>query len=386
MTAPAIDMTPKGLINQDGNYILQHGDVYKLLKYVWAGVLLPVDAQSYQERLDISTDTMVKLEGVLKDLVAAYATTKSHCVPFKDTTYPSIVSLADDVYSYAQNAGGTVDDSYYAQIFKLIRQLPSAQEADQAQIRQSINGLIDVQLANVDAIVTKVAATVKALTDFENECMSDQSTLTTRNKAVKDRLDTEVGQLAQLETSLDSNRRIIRADEAAYEKDVIIASTTVTYAWLFPIGTAIAIGIAVTYGKAAAKLESAIGELKKDITDEVTKIQDEKRLIADLNCIGANLTGFLASLSAAIQVVQELLGIWQGIGADLSNLRGMVNKNVRTANAAIAGFVDEKLVGRWNDLAASVDKYRQAAYVTPIQQSSLDEFAAQIQAQANKGA
>ncbi|KAL1662806.1 hypothetical protein GGF50DRAFT_58149 [Schizophyllum commune] len=386
MTSPAIDMTPKGLINSDGNYILQHGDVYKLLKYVWAGVLLPVTASAYQERLDISTETMVKLEGVLKDLVDAYVTTKSHCDPFKDTTYPSIVALADDVYNYAQNAGGTVDDSYYAQIFQLIRQLPSAEEADQAKIKESINGLIDMQLATVDTIVTKVAAAVKALTDFENECVGDQSLLTERNKALKDRLDTEVGQLTQLEDSLDSNRRIIRADEAAYEKDVIIAATTVTYAWLFPIGTAIAIGIAVTYGKAATSLLHAISNLKTDITDEETKIQDEKRLIADLNCIGANTASFLESLAGAIQVCQEMLGIWQGIGADLSNLRGMVNTSVRQANAAIASFVDEKLVAKWNDLAASVDKYRQAAYITPLEQSTLDEFAAQIQAQANKAA
>ena len=48
-----------------------------------------------------------------------------------------------------------------------------------------------------------------------------------------------------------------------------------------------------------------------------------------------------------------MLGIWQGIGADLSNLRGMVNTSVRQANAAIAGFVDKKLVDKWNDLAAS---------------------------------
>lgn len=74
----------------------------------------------------------------------------------------------------------------------------------------------------MDTIVTKVAAAVKALTDFEDECMSDQSLLTERNKAVKDRLDTEVGQLQQLEDSLDSNRRIIRADEAAYEKGELL--------------------------------------------------------------------------------------------------------------------------------------------------------------------
>ena len=30
-----------------------------------------------------------------------------HAIP------PIIVALADDVYNYAQNAGGTVDDPYY---------------------------------------------------------------------------------------------------------------------------------------------------------------------------------------------------------------------------------------------------------------------------------
>ncbi|KAI5892289.1 uncharacterized protein SCHCODRAFT_02625787 [Schizophyllum commune H4-8] len=380
--APQIDLSPKGLINDDGNYILQHGDVYNLLKYVWAGVLLPTDAKSYQEHLNISTDTMVKLEGVLKDLVDSYATTKSHCVPFKDTTYPSIITVADDVYNYAQNAGGTVENSYYANIFQMIRQLPTA--SDQQGTLKSINGLIDVQLKSVDTIVTKVAAVVSNLTAFQDQCMQDQSSLKERQKAVTDRLDTEVGQIQQLEDDLASNRRIIKADMDAYEKDVIIACTTVTYAWVFPIGTLIAIGIAAAYGKTAARLKSAIDGLEKDVTDEETKIQDEKRLIADLNCIGSNLSGFLDSLAAAIEVVQAMLGIWQSIAADLSSLRNMVNTNVRQANAAIASFVDEKLVAKWNDLAAAVDKYRQAAFITQIEQVSLDNLGKQVQAQVNK--
>ena len=38
---------------------------------------------------------------------------QKNCQKFKDQTYPSIVDLSSDVYNYAQDAGGTVDDSYY---------------------------------------------------------------------------------------------------------------------------------------------------------------------------------------------------------------------------------------------------------------------------------
>ena len=40
---------------------------------------------------------------------------------FKDTTYPGIVSIASEVYNYAQNAGGSSQDSYYGKISFLSR-------------------------------------------------------------------------------------------------------------------------------------------------------------------------------------------------------------------------------------------------------------------------
>ena len=69
-----IDMEPKGLINDDGNYILQHDDIANLLKYVWSGVLLPVTEDAYNQRLQLSQDTASKLSGVIKPFVAAYDT------------------------------------------------------------------------------------------------------------------------------------------------------------------------------------------------------------------------------------------------------------------------------------------------------------------------
>ena len=69
-------MTPQGLLNADGNYVLQQEDVYNLLKYVWTGVLLSVDASAYQTRLQISTDIATKLSNVIQPLVASYATVR----------------------------------------------------------------------------------------------------------------------------------------------------------------------------------------------------------------------------------------------------------------------------------------------------------------------
>lgn len=64
----------------------------------------------------------------------------------------------------------------------------------------------------------------------------------------------------------------------------------------------------------------------------------------------------------------------------------MVNTDVRKAKASIASVVDEKLVAKWNDLADATNEYRNAAYIAPIEQLSLDDLAKQIQVQVNKEA
>lgn len=73
---PAADptMTPGGFINTYGNYIIQHQDVYDLLRFVWAGVLCPTTSDAMMKRMGISN---VKFEdsviALINDLVAEYA-------------------------------------------------------------------------------------------------------------------------------------------------------------------------------------------------------------------------------------------------------------------------------------------------------------------------
>ena len=84
-SSPSFDLSPKGVLDENNHYILQHESIYALLQYIWAGVLLPVDTSAFQKRLDISSSTMKKLKDDLKGLLSRYAAVSRHahtsCLP-----------------------------------------------------------------------------------------------------------------------------------------------------------------------------------------------------------------------------------------------------------------------------------------------------------------
>ncbi|KAL1745679.1 hypothetical protein HDZ31DRAFT_62884 [Schizophyllum fasciatum] len=382
-TTQASDMTPQGLLNDDGNYILQKDDMYNLLKYVWAGVLLPKDTATYQARVQVSAATYTKISGVVTPLLATYAVVQGHCQVFKSTTYPSIVGVANDVYNYAQDAGGAPDVSYYGNIFQSIRTLSTTtSQSEQSNLKQVINSLVDTQVQNISAIQEKAKALVEDLIGFKNQTLQDQAALKERKQAVDDALSSEVGNLDDLQADLKSNKIELQDDEEELERDKIIACTTLTYAWIPFVGIIAASIVAGLYGSAAAKMADKIDALHKLLVDESGKIQDEKSLIADLTAVDTDLQSLLDAIEPAIKTLQAMSTIWQDIATQLTNLRDMVNTDVRKANAIIATIEDAKLVDKWNTLARAVDRYRQAAYISPIQQTTLDDLSQQLHKQA----
>ncbi|KAL1682933.1 hypothetical protein EV122DRAFT_249096 [Schizophyllum commune] len=385
MSSDDIDMEPKGLVNDDGNYILQHDDIANLLKYVWSGVLLPVTESAYTQRLQLSDDTAGKLSGVIKPLVAAYATTQANCQIFKDKTYPGIVDLSSDVYSYAQNAGGTVDDSYYVNIINWIKQLSkSTDKEEQEELQGAINAVIDQQVKDIQALQDRADAAVAELQKFEDQSEKDQDALTTRSNVVKDQVTAEVGSLDELNAKLKEYRDELTEDLKEYEHDKLVAETSASYCWLGLIGLIAAAAVASVYGDKAAKMAKRIDEVRQLIKDWETKVKDETRLISDLGAIGTDVGNILKLIKPAIEVIQKMIGVWTAIANDLKNLKEAVNKDFKIANEMVAKMQATKLVNNWNDLKDSVDKYRQAAFVSDVSTATLEDLSAQLHAQAAK--
>lgn len=380
-----LDMSPGAVVNSDGNYCLQQDSMYNLLKYMWAGALLPLTPTAYQTRLQISDGAMTQYAALFTQLIAVYETVSGHCNTFRTTTYPEIVDIAADVYNYAQNAGGTVQDSFYANIFQAIRSFASATtQQEQATLTQQIDELVAVQLNTINGIIAKGQSAVNDLATFLNQCMQDQTDLKAQQTAIEDAINSETGSLNALKQKLQDDRLTLTADQAAYEHDKIVACTTLTYAWIPFWGVIAATVVAGIYGHAAASMASDIDTLKADITSESGQVTDDTRVVADLTAVGTDLDSLVAAIHPAITTIQQMQGAWSAISGDLTSLQNMVKTDVSTAEAAIGVVVDQKVVEKWNDLAAAVKSYQQAAFLTQPEQLTIDQLSAQLQEQAQQ--
>ncbi|KAL1746617.1 hypothetical protein HDZ31DRAFT_33736 [Schizophyllum fasciatum] len=384
-------MSPKGLLNSNGNYILQHADAVNLLKYVWAAVLLPLSEADYRSRLQISNETAVKLSDVIKPLIDSYSTMQAHCQIFKDKTYPNIVSIASEVYDYAENAGGTANDSYYAHtaasayIFQCIKSLDSVtSQAEEQKLRQKIHALVDMQLQHIDKIRDKCQTAVDDLRTFEEDTQKDLAALTERSDTVHNKLVAENGSLADMNKKLTDYRTELKNDEALYEHDKIVACTTLTYYWIPLLGIIVAPIVAGIYGDKAVKMAARIDEVNKMITDYVGKIKDETLLVADLSAINSEVSRILKLIAPTIAVIEKMLGMWQSIAEDLKSLKEMVNTNVRDAASVVAELAEAKIVAKWNILRDAVDKYRKAAYVSDVGELAMSDLSKQLHEQGTK--
>ncbi|KAL1682859.1 hypothetical protein EV122DRAFT_273844 [Schizophyllum commune] len=364
-SVPDIDMSPKDLVNSDGNYVLQHEDIANLLKYVWSGVLLPVTVPDYQDRLQLSTDTVDKLSDVIEPLLEAYGTAQKNCLKFKDETYPGIVDLSNDVFAYAQTAGGTIDDSYYAAILNWIRELNECtDQGTQQELRQGGGN--------------RATGAVADLKTFESLTQKDQNTLSTRSSAVHDKLVAELGSLKDLDAEMEKYHKEMSADMDECEHDRVIAQTSAAYVWVFPIGTIAAATVAAIYMGKVDVLERRIREVKDLIAKDEQKKRDETRLSLDLKAIGNDLQSVQEKIQPCIKVLETMQGVWSAIAGDLNTIKELLEKDFKLANEAVAKLQATKLVNDWNELKVSVDKYRQVAYVSDVSTVTMDEYVAQL--------
>ncbi|KAL1690576.1 hypothetical protein GGG16DRAFT_55333 [Schizophyllum commune] len=357
-SVPDIDMTPKGLVNDDGNYVLQHEDIANLLKYVWSGVLLPVTVAAYQDRLQLSDDTVDKLSDVIQPLLEAYDTAQQNCLEFHDETYPNIVDLSNDAFAYAQTAGGSIDDSYYGM--------------------DGIDAIIDQQVDDIKDLQKRAQGAVAELKNFESLTQTDQNTLNTRNSAVKDKLFAELGSLEDLDEELKKYRKEMSEDMAECEHDRVIAQTSAAYVWLFPFGTIAAASVAAIYTGKADSLERRIKEVQDIIAKDEQKKKDETRLIADLTAIDTDLKSVRDQIQPCIKVLETMQGVWSAIAGDLNTIKELLDEDFKLANEAVANLQATKLVNDWNELKVSVDKYRQVAYVADVPSISMDDYVAEL--------
>jgi len=293
-----------------------------------------------------------------EDLRGAYALIREHTKAWRDVTFPRSLSVADDIVDYGMKA-----PRLYAALSdagdKIMEAPDGSADYEIAKKRfvAILNRLIDdaaKHAGNAAQVKTSVLA-------FRSQTIDDHNAV----KKIKTKYEAEYGAGSQKEKDLEKEIADLQASAAAlndeYNQAVVVAATSPTYAWVFPVGTISAIVVAGVYGDKAVKLKDAIAA----VNDKINTLTGEKKqrieMLALLKLAVDSSSGIEKLMGPASDALDKVAGTWSAIAADLTKLKDFV-ANMRGGFDLY--FVDiPQAIDDWKRLAEKADAYRANAFI-----------------------
>lgn len=296
-------------------------------------------------------------------LITAYKDIFDHVTVWNDETFPESVSLASDVVAYAKQA-----PVYYNPILPLAQKLTKNPDDQEAKDKlKAILGVLDKSAKDYQDKAEKVAAKIKT---FSDQTTADKTVLVGPDgksglyKKYNDEYGSTSAEVVALNKDIAAQQTILDAANAEYEHDVIVAATSPTYAWVFPLGTIAAAVVAGVYGKKAVDALDRAHAATKKIKELDAKRQADANLMMSLHTSQLGLSGNIAAISAALPVIQKIQGVWAAISDDLASISSLIETNIAEALPIIMDLGVEAALNAWVAVGEEAQAYRINAYVT----------------------
>ncbi len=303
-------------------------------------------------------------------LIDAYKAIFEHVTVWNDDTFPASVSLASDVFSYANQA-----EIYYKPILPLAEAL--TKNPDDEDSRQKLDAILEVLINQANDHHSRAEEVFQKIKLFADQTTQDSITLAGPDgeTGLKKRYNDEYGEASELQQNIikDTELELIKLEAATkeYEKYVKIAATTPTYAWaLPPIGIIVAGSIAGVYGDKATKALNRVKASRKIIEELNAELSMVTNLMNSINASNVILSGNIESISAALPVIKKIQGAWGAISDDLKNISSLVKINIQEALPIIMDLGVEAAISEWEAVGELADAYRMNAYITVTEEKA----------------
>ncbi|MFC4161280.1 hypothetical protein [Chitinimonas lacunae] len=347
--------------------------------YAYWGVRLPSSDAELKMSLDIKQPESYLFYGTMLE---GYSQVHKACFSFLSDLFPRVVNLGSSLKRFADDAskeGGGLFSAVIELIEKkdgfsaldLLRDLRSTATKNADEAAAVRNGLASFR--------TQLAAANSKVKNADEQVEKDSKT----NQAVLDKYnggEDAIGSIKQLSKQLQNERE-------EYKQDVIIASTTVTYAWIPLWGQLSAIIIAGIYGDKAAKMLRKIEEdearlakanAELSLAIQVRKVQDTAK--HSLDKVAAN-----TELAIAYTVTVE--NSWRGIESEIDLIAEKVSYMLkqRDGEEVLAAESVIKLYARnaeaaWTRLVPPLEDLLAEPYIKiSDQKSTLTDLAKQVE-------
>jgi hypothetical protein len=303
-------------------------------------------------------------------LVNLYASMQTQGNSFTQTLYPSIVKLASDIYSYAENVG-----QYYDGLQTLINQLnatPVPTGLALITIQNNMVAVIEQLVSNIAPFITSSSSVSTQLKTFVADLNTDLSTLGNNTPApgtgyylyYNNEYGTNSAAVKNLVTQIAAQTTALQTAQAEYNHDVIVAATSPTYAWLWPFGTIAAGIVAGIFGAKATAALNEMNNLTASIESLNNTEQADINLMNDLSSVTMQIVNLSSELNAAIGILEGIEGNWTAISDDLSNLSNNLSSDFQGTLPFLLQIDFNTAISDWANLATEANAYRTNAFIT----------------------
>lgn len=358
MSDTATSMGPKVEPAPNGRFFMAIEEWQAVQCYVEAGIRLPITKDEAIVKLGVSSEDADHFN----DLWQAYANVHDHCQDFQARVFPNTVSLASDIVDY----GRTKAPVFYKAILKLLTDLedPNVTPERAAILRRNLALALDNLTKDAQSRADKATAAMNQINGFIQQTQQDKGFLEPIQDRYHKEYEGEQGKIAQYTQEIEDDKNLIASANEEYQKDVTIACTTATYAWVFPAGTIAAAVVAGVYGKRAQDALDNIHRFQDMMASSEVRLRAAVMLKQDLELANTSLDGLVTKLNAALPVLAKAKGIWNALADDLKQVVNTIKNDIADMPSFIAELGVDEALGQWKTLADEADGYRVNAFIT----------------------
>jgi hypothetical protein len=304
--------------------------------YSYWGIFLPNTENALKLKLHIKDPLSFSF---FPSMLDAYSKLHDASNDFINNIFNKVVALGNDLKSFAEQAA-TRNPELEKDTTKSIFTV-AIECLDDSDLESALALITDMQesaAANATASgeVIKLLAGYKAklsdgvgkLTNVGVAIESDNRT----SKATIERLSGDKDTLGSIANSV----KLLQESNERYKQDVIKATTTLTYGWVFPYGTIAAVIVAGIFGDRAVKELRNLDEMTAKLKTKSLELETAVTTVQTQNMAQSGVTQALALTDSAITHTTILQNAWNGLDGELRKVLELLNKSTAT--------VDDKVV------------------------------------------
>lgn len=341
-------------------YILAKAEWAAIQVYARNALVLPTTGDEFRSSVDAPSDYDLS---DFEKLIGAYFKIHEHVVFWQDEAFPSSVALASRVYQY----GSQKVPVFYPAITTLADQL--AQKPDDKALKAKLIAAIESIQATAQEFADESSAVAASIAKFSADSSTDNSTLVGPNgdaglvKYYDDKYGKASKEVQDLIEQITDAAKLVKIYMEEYHKDVTIAATTPTYAWIFPFGTIAGAVVAGVYGDKAVKALDKAQAAQAKVDELNAELKRDADLMNYIHLASGSMNTIVTQLAAALPAIQKLQGVWAAMASDLGRIVTIIDQDIKKAPPIIMSLGVDEASRAWASVSAAADNYRKTAYI-----------------------